>query len=286
MNASIISCAVIRPSTTASTCSAIGASTPVRWARSSSDEHDFAPSATWRVEAIDLLGGHALAELLAEGPVARQRRGAGGDQVAEPGQAHQGQRVGAERHRQPGGLGEAAGDHRGRGVVAEAEADGHADGEARRRSCRRRRARSRARRRWCRDGTPASGTTPCSRLATLLVGAGDDGGGRLAAGDLLGQVGAADHGDPLRAGAGDLGDHLAHPLERCRARRPSSGETSTASGGMSGAHSARFSRSVCDGTASTTTSAPRSACSGSWVAATRRRQLDARAGSRGSRAAR
>ena len=78
---------------------------------------------------VDLLGGHALAELLAEGPVARQRRGAGGDQVAEAGQAHQRQRVGAERHRQPGGLGEAAGDHRGGGVVAEAEADGHADRE-------------------------------------------------------------------------------------------------------------------------------------------------------------
>ena len=46
MKASIISGAVIRPATTASTCSAIGASTPVRSASASSDEHDFAPSAT------------------------------------------------------------------------------------------------------------------------------------------------------------------------------------------------------------------------------------------------
>ena len=44
--------AVIRPSTTASTCSAIGASTPVLLGeRRRSDSHDFAPSATWRVEA-------------------------------------------------------------------------------------------------------------------------------------------------------------------------------------------------------------------------------------------
>ena len=51
MNDSIISGAVIRPSTTASTCSAIGASTPTCCASASREEHDFAPSATWRVEA-------------------------------------------------------------------------------------------------------------------------------------------------------------------------------------------------------------------------------------------
>ncbi len=46
-----------------------------------------------------------------------------------------------------------------------------------------------------------------------LVGARDHGGGRLATRDLLGQVGSADHRDPLGARAGHLGDHLAHPLE-------------------------------------------------------------------------
>ena len=51
-------------------------------------------------------------------------------------------------------------------------------------------------------------------LGDVLVGAGHDAGGRLAPGDLLGEVGAADHGDALGAGAGDLGDHLAHPLQR------------------------------------------------------------------------
>ena len=47
----IMSSAVILPSTTASTASAIGASTPMRRASSSRDLQDFAPSATWRVEA-------------------------------------------------------------------------------------------------------------------------------------------------------------------------------------------------------------------------------------------
>ena len=51
------------------------------------------------------------------------------------------------------------------------------------------------------------------QLGDRLVGAGDDRRGRLAAGDLLGEVGPADHGDAVGAGAGDLGDHLAHPLE-------------------------------------------------------------------------
>ena len=45
-------------------------------------------------------------------------------------------------------------------------------------------------------------------------------------------------------------------------------ETITASPPMNGAHSVRFSRSVCDGSASTTTSAPCSAFSTSWVAYT------------------
>ena len=57
-----------------------------------------------------------------------------------------------------------------------------------------------------------------------------------------------------------------------RFRVPSStpfiNETSTASGSMNGAQSVRLSRSVCDGVASTTTSAPWSAFSTSWVAET------------------
>ncbi len=45
-------------------------------------------------------------------------------------------------------------------------------------------------------------------------------------------------------------------------------DTMTASGSMNGAHSVRLVRSVCDGVASTTTSAPCSAFSTSWVAFT------------------
>ena len=37
---------------------------------------------------------------------------------------------------------------------------------------------------------------------------------------------------------------------------------------MYGAHCSRLARKVCDGTANTTTSAPASACSVSWVAVT------------------
>ena len=57
-----------------------------------------------------------------------------------------------------------------------------------------------------------------------------------------------------------------------RLRVPSStpfiSDTITASDGIRSAHSVRFSRNVCDGTANTTTSAPWTAFSGSWVAAT------------------
>ena len=43
-------------------------------------------------------------------------------------------------------------------------------------------------------------------------------------------------------------------------------DTSTASGASTDAQSSRLARSVCDGTASTTMSAPAAASSGSWVA--------------------
>ena len=57
-----------------------------------------------------------------------------------------------------------------------------------------------------------------------------------------------------------------------RLRVPSStpfiSETITAEDGMYGAHCSRLARNVCDGTANTTTSAPASAFSVSWVAMT------------------
>ena len=144
-----------------------------------------------------------------------------------------------------------------------------------------------ARRCWCRAGTPASGTRSCSRLRDVLVGARDHRRGRLALGDLVGQVGPADHGDPLGAGAGDLGDDLAHPLQACRARRPSSARPCTGVGGDVRRPLARGWRaSVCDGTAKHDDVGAGQRLLG--VVGRRRPSAAARcrAGSRGSRAAR
>ena len=78
---------------------------------------------------LDLGPGPALRQLLAEAVVARQVRAAGGDQVAHPGQAGEGQRVGAGGDPEPGHLGQAAGQQAGLAVVAEAEAVGGAGGD-------------------------------------------------------------------------------------------------------------------------------------------------------------
>ena len=108
---------------TASTAAVIGTSTTVRCARSSTDRHDLTPSATW--PCVAACACSSVSPRPSRSPkraVARQRRGAGGDEVAEPGEAGERQRVGAERRAQPGGLGQPAGDERRDGVVAEAHA--------------------------------------------------------------------------------------------------------------------------------------------------------------------
>ncbi len=249
----------------ASTCSAIGASTPVRLGEGEQRGARLGALGDLAGRGVDLLGRHALAELLAEGAVARQRRGAGGDQVAEAGQPHQGQRVGAQRGREPRGLGQPAGDDRGGRVVAEPEPDGHADRERRRRSCRRRRARSRARRRWCRAGTPARGRAPAAawrrpRRAQATTEAA--GSRRAISWARLGPLTTA-----IRSGPAPVTSAITSLIRfSVPSSTPFISDTSVASGGSTGAHSARFSRSVCDGTASTTTSAPAAASSGSWVA--------------------
>ena len=74
----------------------------------------------------DLVDGAAAAELLADVAVAALRRDAGGDQVAHAGQPGEGDLLAAHRAAEPRELGEAAGDDRGAGVVAGAEAVGHA----------------------------------------------------------------------------------------------------------------------------------------------------------------
>ena len=65
------------------TCSTIGTSTPWWRARSRIDVQDFTPSAVCFVTGDDLVDGHPLTEPHAEAVVARQRRHAGGDEVAD-----------------------------------------------------------------------------------------------------------------------------------------------------------------------------------------------------------
>jgi hypothetical protein len=61
--------------------------------------------------------------------VTRQRRVAGRHDVAQAGQAGEGQRVGPGGHAQAGHLGQAAGDQAGLAVVAEAKLLGRAGGD-------------------------------------------------------------------------------------------------------------------------------------------------------------
>jgi hypothetical protein len=77
----------------------------------------------------DLFQAHAAAEVLTERAVARQRRAAGGDEVAHAREPGESVLVGAERGTEPGDLGEPAGHEQGAHVVAHAHADRDADGE-------------------------------------------------------------------------------------------------------------------------------------------------------------
>ena len=108
-----------------------------------------------------------------------------------------------------------------------------------------------------------------------LVDARHDGGGRLPGGDLLGQVGPGHDDDALGLDARDLGDDLAHPLVVPSStpfiRRHQRGAVA----GSAEPQPARLARSVCDGTASTTMSAPSAASAGSVVARDAGRQRDA-----------
>ncbi len=161
----------------------------------------------------DLGHRHPFAQALAEGPVAGQRRHARRDEVTDAGQAQEGQRVRAQRRSQPCGLGQAAGDDRGLRVVAQAHPVGHTDGD----------------RDDVLDGTAELGADDVDvgvgpevrrraevgdPLCDRAVGARHDTGRGLAQGDLAGQVGPGQDGDPLRRHAGHLDDDLAHPPRR------------------------------------------------------------------------
>ena len=162
---------------------------------------------------LDLGDRHPLAQAHTEGVVARERRHARRDEVADPGEACEGPGVGAEGDPEPGHLGQPARDDRGLRVVAQTHALGHADGE----------------RDDVLDRTTDLGADEVGRgvraevarrrgrsdpVGRALVRARDDRGRRLALDDLLGEVRAGDDRDPLGRHSPGLGDDLTHPLRR------------------------------------------------------------------------
>ena len=153
-----------------------------------------------------------LAEVHPEGAVARQRRHARGDEVADARQPGERRGVAAESQPEPRRLGQAARDDRGLGVVAHAHALGHADREGD----------------DVLDGAAELGADDVGVGVGPEVGRGAGCGDplrhvarsshatTLAAGcftrDLAGEVGPGDDDDPLGLDPADLGDDLAHAL--------------------------------------------------------------------------
>ena len=158
-----------------------------------------------------LLHAQPLAQVRAERVVAAQRRPAGGDQIAHAREPAERLGVGAGRLAQRGHLGQAARlDHRG-GVLAIACATRHADGE--RDHVLQRSAHLQS------DDVGGDERLEIMRGAGMGhtarivdVRAGDDGGGRLARGDLLAQIRSGDGGEPVLRQAEGLGDDLVHPF--------------------------------------------------------------------------
>ena len=252
---------------TATTCSVIGMSTSCLRARSSTERQLFTPSAVWCCWASTC---STVSPRPSRSPKVRLRD-SGELHVAtrspRPGEPGEGHRVGAERDAEPGGLGQPAGDERGLGVVAEAHALGHPGGqrddvlhraaelaadhvgvgvrpEVRGRAGRlqpdRRCAGRRRRRRSPRAARPRSPAPGSART-------------------------------PRRPGPRGRRRPRARPRSSA-CSVPSSTPfirlTSTAPGASAGTTCARLARRVCDGTASTTRSAPSTASTASAVAVT------------------
>ena len=106
----------------------------------------------------------------------------------------------------------------------------------------------------------------CSCAGDRLVGAGHHGGAVLPGGDLAGQVGPGDDRDPVRAGAGDLGDDLAHPVAGAELDALHEADQQRARRQQLAPVGQVVAAGVWAGTASTTRSAPASAAAGSAVA--------------------
>ena len=266
-----------RPScTTATTACVIGMSTPCRCA-SSQDR----PA---RLHALGGLPGQRRStsstlipwpRLRAEGAVARQRRRAGGHEVAHARQPGERRRVGAESRAEPGGLGQAAGDDRRLGVVAHAQALGHADGE--RDDVLHRAAELDADDVVVGVGPEVrrSSSRAATQLGAVVVDARDDRGGRLPERrSPCARFGPETTAIRSAGTPADLGDDLAHP-QVVPSSTPFISDTSSGVVAEAAAPTrSRFARSVCDGTASTTMSAPSSTSAGSVDASMPAGQLD------------
>ena len=165
------------------------------------------PSTTCPIVSWTLLTSSPPTDQLARPAVAAVTRGAGGDEVADAGQAREGGEVGAEAHAEARHLGEAARHERRARVVAEAQAVGDAD----------------------RDGDGVLGGAAeldadhvvvgvdAQRVAgddalqasrEALIGRGDDGRRRHVVRDLLGMIGTRQRRD---GGGRLLGDDLGRP---------------------------------------------------------------------------
>ena len=160
-----------------------------------------------------LCHAHALPELHAEPVVARQRRHARGNEVADPCQTCKRHRVSAQGHAQAQGLSQPPSDDRGLGVVSHPHALGHADGEGD----------------DVLDRTTELGAHHVGVGVRPKVGRGTgqrhpfghgllhtchNRGCGLLGSDLPGQVWPRHDHDALRADVTHLGNDLAHPLGR------------------------------------------------------------------------
>ena len=214
--------------------------------------------------------------MLAERPVARQRRLAGGDEVADAGKTEEGQRRRPERDAETRHLGEPARDERRLRVLAVPHADGHAVGEGDRRSSPSRRSRCR-RRRSLQYGRKYA----VVHASAMQLRRRRRSGRRpwsLPAGARRSRARGSGRTRPRPATRRRPATSAATSLIRwvVPCSMPFMSETSTAPVGSSVASTSRGWRAaVCAGTASTTTVTPRSASPGSAVAAQRLRQHDA-----------
>src|SRR6266540_4470695 len=163
--------------------------------------------------AEDLLECLATAELDADAAVARQRAGAGKDEVAHTGKAGEGLEAPAEGDAEPGHLVQAARDQSGVSVRAEAEAFDNARGDG---DDVLERAGELDAGDVVRAIEPegAAAEHPLRRLREVVVGRGDDGDGRIAARRFEREGRSGEYGEAAQRLAEDLRRDPRHRLQR------------------------------------------------------------------------